>query len=109
MMRRGIAPATLVGVVVLVGWLCTGVAVLDIIKFVAYDLGFVALPGIALLWALRGRRSNFLLSVALGWPLGQALEDSRVQRYRSDRRPLALPALSDRGHRPERLCDMASP
>ena len=74
MMRRGIAPATLVGVVVLVGWLVTGVSALDIIKFVAYDLGFVALPGIALLWALRGRRSNFLLSVALGWPLGQALE-----------------------------------
>jgi hypothetical protein len=74
MMRRGIAPATLVGAVVVVGWLVTGVAALDILKFLAYDLGFVALPGAALLWAVRGRRSTLLINVAVGWPLGQALE-----------------------------------
>jgi hypothetical protein len=74
MLRRGIAPATLVLAVVLVGWLVTGVSAIDIIRFVAYEIGFVALPGIALLWAIRGRRSHFLVSVALGWPLGQALE-----------------------------------
>ena len=74
MMRRGIAPATLVIAVVVVGWLVTGVSALDVIRFVAYDIGFVALPGAALLWAVRGRRSSFLVSLALGWPLGQALE-----------------------------------
>ncbi len=73
-MRRGIAPATLVIAVVVVGWLVTGVSALDVIRFVAYDIGFVALPGVALLWAVRGRRSSFLVSIALGWPLGQALE-----------------------------------
>ena len=74
MLRRGIAPGTLVGAVVLVGWLVTGVALIDIIKFVVYDLAFVALPGIAVLWALRRQRSGALVSVAVGWPLGQALE-----------------------------------
>jgi len=58
----------------MVGWLLSGVALLDIVKFVAYDAGFVLLPGAALLWALRGRRSHFLVTIALGWPLGQALE-----------------------------------
>src|SRR5580700_8687987 len=74
MMRRGIAPAALVTAVVVIGWLVTGVAALDIIKFLAYDAAFVALPGIALLWALRGHRSALLTTIALGWPLGQALE-----------------------------------
>jgi hypothetical protein len=73
-MRRGIAPATLVIAVVVVGWLVTGVAALDILRFTAYEIGFVALPGVALLWAVRGHRSTFLVSIALGWPLGQALE-----------------------------------
>jgi hypothetical protein len=74
MMRRGIAPAALVVAVVGVGWLVTGVSVLDVVRFVAYDIGFVALPGAALLWAVRGHRSSFLITIALGWPLGQALE-----------------------------------
>src|ERR1700693_2461381 len=74
MPRRWIGPLALVAAVAMVGWLLSGVALLDIVKFVAYDAGFVALPGAALLWALRGRRSHFLLTIALGWPLGQALE-----------------------------------
>jgi hypothetical protein len=74
MMRRGIAPGTLVVAVVLIGWHLTGVQAFDIIRFLAYDIGFVAVPGVALLWAVRGHRSTFLLSVALGWPLGQTLE-----------------------------------
>ena len=74
MMRRGIAPAAFVAAVAVVGWLVTGVAALDVIRFLAYDIAFVALPGIALLWAVRGRRSGFLVTVALGWPIGQALE-----------------------------------
>lgn len=74
MMRRGIAPSALVLAMVAVGWLVTGVGALDIIRFVAYDLGFVAIPGVALLWAARGRRASALVSIAIGWPLGQTLE-----------------------------------
>jgi hypothetical protein len=74
MLRRALGPAVLVIVVAVVGWLITGVAVLDVIKFLAYDAAFVALPGAALLWAIRGRRTHFLLTIALGWPLGQTLE-----------------------------------
>jgi hypothetical protein len=74
MLRRAIGPVALVVAVAVVGWLITGVALFDIIKFLAYDAVFVALPGAALLWAVRGRRSHFLVTIALGWPLGQALE-----------------------------------
>jgi hypothetical protein len=74
MTRRGIAPATFVVALAVVGWLVTGVGVADLVKFVAYDIGFVALPGIALLWAVRGHRSGFLVTLALGWPIGEALE-----------------------------------
>jgi hypothetical protein len=74
MTRRGIAPAAFVVALAIVGWLVTGVSAADAVKFVAYDIGFVALPGIALLWAVRGHRSGFLVTIALGWPMGQALE-----------------------------------
>ena len=74
MLRRGLGPTALVAAVAVVAWLISGVALLDIVKFLAYDVGFVALPGAALLWAVRGRRSHFLVTIALGWPLGQALE-----------------------------------
>jgi hypothetical protein len=74
MTRREYAAASLVVAVVLVDWLLTGVAAFDIVRFLAYDIGFVALPGVALLWAIRGRRSSPLVAVALGWPLGQTLE-----------------------------------
>ncbi len=74
MTRRAAAPALLVLAVVVVGWLVTGVGALDVIKFLAYDAGFVALPGIVLLWAIRGRRANLLVTFAIGWPLGQTLE-----------------------------------
>ena len=74
MMRRGIAPATLVVAVVVVGWLVTGVSALDIIRFVAYDLGFVALPERRCSGRCADVAHRFLVSIALGWPLGQALE-----------------------------------
>ena len=74
MLRRALGPSAVVVAVAVVGWLVTGIALLDIAKFLAYDLAFVAAPGIALVWALRGRRSHFLVTVALGWPLGQTLE-----------------------------------
>jgi len=74
MLRRALGPSVVVAAVALVGWLVTGVDLLDVVKFLAYDAVFVAAPGILLLWAIRGRRSHFLVSVALGWPLGQTLE-----------------------------------
>src|ERR1700692_3340771 len=53
MLRRGLAPATLVAGVMVVTWLVSGVGTIDIVRFLAYEIGFVALPGAALLWALR--------------------------------------------------------
>ncbi len=74
MLRRGLAPAALILAVVVATWLVSGVGALDIIRFAAYELGFVALPGGALLWAIRGSRPGFLMAVAVGWPLGQTAE-----------------------------------
>lgn len=74
MPRRGIAPFTFVLAVVLAIWIVSGVSAGDIAKFVGYEIGFVLLPGGALLWALRGRRHRLLVTIALGWPLGQTLE-----------------------------------
>jgi hypothetical protein len=74
MPRRAVGPVALVLAVAVVGWIVSGVALLDIVKFAAYDAAFVAIPGAALLWAVRGRPSHLLVTVALGWPLGQALE-----------------------------------
>jgi hypothetical protein len=55
-------------------WLLSSVPVADIVVFLGYEIGFVALPGAALLWAARGRRPRTLETVCLGWPLGSALE-----------------------------------
>ncbi len=73
MPRRALGPVALVLVAVVVIWVISGVGTGDIAKFLGYEIAFVALPGTVLLWALRGRPS-FLLAVALGWPLGEALE-----------------------------------
>ncbi len=74
MPRRGIAPAAFVAAVVLAIWLVSGVGVGDIAKFIGYELAFVLIPGAALLWAVRGRRHGPLLTIGLGWPIGQTLE-----------------------------------
>ncbi len=74
MLRRGLAPTLLVIAVAVVMWLWSGVSASGILLFLGYELGFVAVPGALLLWALRGRRPSFLAVVALGWPLGSALE-----------------------------------
>jgi hypothetical protein len=74
MLRRGLGPAGLVAAVVVATWLISGVAPDEIIRFLGYEVGFVALPGIVALWAIRGRRPGFIAMVALGWPVGQTLE-----------------------------------
>jgi hypothetical protein len=73
-LRRGSAPVTLVIVVALELWLLSGVTPDEIVRFAGYEFVFVALPGVATLWALRGRPRGFLESVGLGMPLGYALE-----------------------------------
>ena len=74
MLRRGSAPVTLVIVVALELWLLSGVTPDEIVRFAGYEFVFVALPGVATLWALRGRPGGFLELVGLGMPLGYALE-----------------------------------
>jgi hypothetical protein len=73
MPRRALGPVGLVAAVVVLIWVISGVGAGDIAKFVGYDIAFVLLPGASLLWALRGR-GGWLVTVALGWPLGQSLE-----------------------------------
>jgi len=55
-------------------WLFSGVTLGEIVRFAGYEIGFVGLPGVALLWALRGRPRGLLEAVGLGIPLGYALE-----------------------------------
>ena len=74
MLRRGLAPAALVIAVVLATWLVSGVGAADILRFLGYEIGFIAIPGAALLWAIRGSRPSFVVTIALGWPLGQTFE-----------------------------------
>ena len=74
MLRRGLGPVALVAAVVVAIWLITGVAVGEVVRYVGYEIAFVAAPGMALLWALRERRPGVLATIALGWPLGQTLE-----------------------------------
>ena len=73
-LRRGLAPAALVVVVAVATWLVSGVSATDILRFLGYEIGFIAIPGAALLWAIRGSRPSFLITIALGWPLGQTFE-----------------------------------
>jgi hypothetical protein len=74
MLRRRLGPPLLVTAVAVVTWFIFGVGPVDIIRFLGYEVAFVALPGMAMLWALRGRRCSLLVTIALGWPLGQTLE-----------------------------------
>lgn len=72
--RRALGPAVLVSAVAVTTWLVSGVSLFDVIGFCLYEITFVALPGAAVLWAVRGRRTGFLVTVSLGWPLGQTIE-----------------------------------
>ncbi len=74
MLRRGLAPITVVIAVAIEIWLVSGVTLDEIGRFVGYELAFVAAPGLAVLWALRGRPRGFLEAVGLGVPLGYGLE-----------------------------------
>ena len=58
----------------MVVWLATGVRPLEILAFVGYEAVFVLAPGVLCLRALLRRRGSPLTQVAIGMPLGHALE-----------------------------------
>jgi hypothetical protein len=60
---------TLLGV-----WSISGVSIGDISRFVAYEALYVLLPGCLLYLLLSPRPGGMLRILALGWPLGYALE-----------------------------------
>jgi len=64
----------LIGSALLTVWLVSGVPVGDILRFIAFEALYVLLPG-CLLYALLSRAPLAkLLVLAIGWPLGYALE-----------------------------------
>ena len=76
--HRAVPTATVAGVLlaatVLVSWLATGVSPGDIGRFGAFEALWVCLPG-CMLYVLLSRPARGWLSVlALGWPLGHAIE-----------------------------------
>ena len=61
--------STLLGI-----WLISGVAIGDISKFIAFEVLYVLLPGCLLYLLLSPAPGGRLLILAIGWPLGYALE-----------------------------------
>ena len=55
-------------------WLVSGVSATDILRFLGYEIGFIAIPGAALFVGDPGESPGFLITIALGWPLGQTFE-----------------------------------
>ena len=54
--------------------MASGVKVLDILRFMAYEAGFVFLPGWLLYLAWGAKRGGLLRQIAVGWGLGYVLE-----------------------------------
>lgn len=69
------ARAAVVAIVVAAAWLLTGVRVTEVLRFVAYEAGFVLVPGVVVHAALAGRRTPTLLErLVVGYGLGLAIE-----------------------------------
>src|ERR1700693_3025403 len=66
--------AALVSATALVSWLATGVSLADVGRFVAFEALWVCLPGCMLYLLLSRPRGGWLSVLALGWPLGHAIE-----------------------------------
>jgi hypothetical protein len=71
---RALAPAALVALFVCALWVALGVSVLDIVLFLAYELGFVVVPGVALTAALMRRRFTSIEALSIGVAVGYAIE-----------------------------------
>jgi hypothetical protein len=70
----GILGGVLVGVTLVVLWLLTGVQADEIASFAAYEIFIVGLPGVLLYRAMSRRPGGALRHVAIGWPVGYAIE-----------------------------------
>ncbi|HZN88409.1 MAG TPA: hypothetical protein VFB44_05520 [Thermoleophilaceae bacterium] len=67
-------PAALVLAFAIVLWLIFGVSVGQILRYLAYQAAFVAVPGVLAYMAFARAGRVGLRELALGWPLGYALE-----------------------------------
>jgi hypothetical protein len=68
------SPLLIVAAVLATTWLCSGVPIGDILLFCGYELAYVLLPGCLLYLLLCASPGSLLRTVAIGWPLGYALE-----------------------------------
>lgn len=67
-------PAVLVGVAAAAILVVFGVRPLDLLRFAAYEAGFVLIPGWAVYLALKPSPPGLLRQIAAGWALGYVLE-----------------------------------
>ncbi len=68
------APAAFLSASVVGLWLALGVRLVEILRFVGYELLFVVAPGLILYRILTGRTARSIEAAAVGIPLGLALE-----------------------------------
>jgi hypothetical protein len=68
------AAAALIAAAMLTTWLGSGVALSEVARFAAFELLYVGLPGCLLYVLLSPRPGGWLRILAIGWPLGYALE-----------------------------------
>jgi hypothetical protein len=73
-LRRGALPVLAVAAGVLTLELAYGVALGDALLYLAYEIGFVAIPGWLAYRALSARPGGALRQLAMGWALGYVLE-----------------------------------
>lgn len=64
----------LVAATVLASWVLSGVSFGDVARFIAFEGVFVLLPGAMVFALVSGSPQGWLRIVAIGWPLGCALE-----------------------------------
>jgi hypothetical protein len=64
----------LVASIALLTWLLTGVPILDAARYLSFECLFVLIPGCTLYALLGGRDKQWLRILAIGWPLGYAIE-----------------------------------
>lgn len=68
------APFALVAFTALGTWLLSGVAIDEAVRFLAFELFFVLLPGCLLFVLLSPSPGGWLRVLAIGWPCGYAIE-----------------------------------